>query len=257
MNQANVWAAPLADVQLSDCYFYHTMDLPGVGLVVGEWDLRGKEGVYLGSLPLQGKRVLEAGTASGHLCFHMETMGAEVVGYDLSGAQEWDIVPYAGHDTRVHIMNRKQHMSRINNGFWLAHRANRSKAKVVYGTVYEPPSEMGAFDVVTFGCILLHLRDPFLALQRMCAFATESVVVTDLLPAAGATEAVDQRLIRFLPNAEALSPLETWWMIPPQLVADFLHILGFPHTEISYHEQLCQGRPHQLYTVVGHREPKL
>src|SRR5208337_1299521 len=55
---------------ISDCYFYHTMDVPGYGHVEGEWDLRGKETQYLGGVALKGKRVLEIGTASGFLCFY-------------------------------------------------------------------------------------------------------------------------------------------------------------------------------------------
>ncbi|MCC5935552.1 MAG: methyltransferase domain-containing protein [Balneolales bacterium] len=233
------------------------MDLPGEdGTVEGEWDLRGKEAIYLGGVPLSGKRVLEAGTASGQLCFYMEEMGAEVVGYDLSEAQEWDLVPYAGYDYALYVSERKKHMNRINRGYWFAHQAKQSRAKVVYGTVYEPPAAMGSFDIVTFGSILLHLRDPFLALQRMCAHAKETVIVTDMLPASSAMSGADKRLIRFLPDADTNEPHETWWHLSPELVEEFLHILGFPHTQISYHEQLCLGRPMPLYTVVGHRKPQ-
>ena len=56
-------SAPL----LEDCYFYHTMDVPGAGLVTGEWDLRNGVDAYLGHESVAGKRVLELGTASGFL----------------------------------------------------------------------------------------------------------------------------------------------------------------------------------------------
>jgi len=65
--------------------FYHTMDLPTHGTVHGQWDLRGREASYLGNIFLQGKRVLEIGTASGHLCTTMERMGAEVVPMNRHG----------------------------------------------------------------------------------------------------------------------------------------------------------------------------
>ncbi|HEY4442105.1 MAG TPA: hypothetical protein VGN14_16725, partial [Candidatus Elarobacter sp.] len=71
---------------LEACYFYHTMELPGVGTVEGEWDLRTGVDAYLGGEELRGKRVLEIGTASGFLCFAMERRGAEVIGYDLDPA---------------------------------------------------------------------------------------------------------------------------------------------------------------------------
>src|SRR5262245_3131908 len=112
----SIWAEPRHVASVEDCYFYHTMDIPGHGLGHGEWDLRAREASYLGHVELKGKRVLELGTASGHRCFAMERMGAEVVGYDLSDRQEWDIVPFAGVDVREHIARRKEHIRRLNNG---------------------------------------------------------------------------------------------------------------------------------------------
>jgi SAM-dependent methyltransferase len=231
------------------------MDIPNQGTVDGEWDLRGREASYLGNITLQGKRVLEVGTASGHLCFAMEKMGAEVVAYDLSDEQEWDIVPYAGYDFGKHIAQRKEHMRRINNGFWMAHRAYNSNAKMTYGTVYEMPDDIGQFDICTFGSILLHLRDPFLALQRVSAHVKETAVVTDLaLPVTDNRLLAGWRFIEFVPNADKCSPTETWWKLLPELVSEYLKILGFVHTEISYHRQLFHRNEIQLYTVVGHRK---
>jgi len=251
-----VWAEPRNITSTNDCYFYHTMDIPNLGTVHGEWDLRGREAPYFGNISLQGKRVLEVGTASGHLCFTMERMGAEVVAYDLSDEQEWDIIPYAGYDYEKEISRRKEHMRRINNGFWIAHRAYNSHAKVMYGTVYEIPHDIGQFDICTFGSILLHLRDPFLALQRVLDHVKETVAVTDLAPVLTDNRlSAGRRLIEFLPNASKCSPTETWWRLSPELVSEFLQILGFVHTRISFHRQLCGGgREIQLYTVVGHRK---
>ena len=36
-----VYAAPRTITSLTDCYFYHTTDVPGFGHIDGEWDLRG------------------------------------------------------------------------------------------------------------------------------------------------------------------------------------------------------------------------
>ena len=65
-----VWAEPRNIISISNCYFYHTMDIPSHGTVHGEWDLRGREASYLGNISLQGKCVLEVGTASGHPMLH-------------------------------------------------------------------------------------------------------------------------------------------------------------------------------------------
>lgn len=251
-----VWAEPRNITNISDCYFYHTMDIPNHGTVHGEWDLRGREAFYLGNISFQGKRVLEVGTASGHLCFTMERMGAEVVAYDLSDEQEWDIVPYDGYDYGQQISLRKEHMRRINNGFWFAHRAYNSHAKMTYETVYEMPDDIGQFDICIFGSILLHLRDPFLAFQRALAHVKETAVVTDMAPSLTDSRLLaGRRLIEFLPNAYNCSPTETWWKLSPELVSEFLQILGFVHTKISFHRQLYRGKEEvQLYIVVGYRK---
>jgi hypothetical protein len=251
-----IWAEPRNITNISDCYFYHTMDIPNHGIVHGEWDLRGREAAYLGNISFQGKRVLEIGTASGHLCFTMERMGAEVVAYDLSDEQEWDIVPYDGFDYEQQILLRKEHMRRINNGFWFAHRANNSHAKMTYGTVYEMPDDIGQFDICVFGSILLHLRDPFLALQRALSHVKETVVVTDVAPSHTNNRLFrGRRLIEFLPNASNCSPTEAWWNLSPELVSEFLQILGFVNTKVSFHRQLINGKHEaQLYTIVGYRK---
>jgi len=255
-----IWAEPRNVTDIEDCYFYHTMDIPNYGMVRGEWDLRGREPTYFGKVNFQGKRVLEIGTASGHLCFTMEKMGADVAAYDLSDEQEWDIVPYAGYDCEEHISARRRHIHRLNNGFWLAHRAYKSDAKAMYGTVYEIPDNIGQFDICTFGSILLHLRDPFLALQRVTTHVKETVIVTDVVPKlrckmlSVAELLAGGPLIRFLPNAKKKKPYETWWNLSPKLVSEFLHILGFVHTEISFHRQKHQNKEARLYTVVGHRK---
>jgi hypothetical protein len=260
-----IWAEPRCVTSVDTCYFYHTMDIPGHGTVRGEWDLRGRESAYLGNVSLAGKRVLEVGTASGHLCFTMEKMGASVVAYDLSDEHEWDVVPYAGYDIEKYIAWRKAHIRQLNNGYWLAHRAFNSSAKVVYGSVYDIPSDIGPFEICTFGSILMHLRDPFLALQRVSAHVQETVIVTDGASRVGlralayrmltmAEALTGARLIRFRPKAKKLSPLDSWWMLTPSLVSEFLQILGFAHTTVSFHRQLYGGKEILLFTVVGRRK---
>jgi 2-polyprenyl-3-methyl-5-hydroxy-6-metoxy-1,4-benzoquinol methylase len=250
-----IWAEPKRIKSLDDCAFYHTMELPEFGTVQGEWDLRGNESAYIGNVEVRGKRVLEIGTASGHLCFSMEKMGAQMVAFDLSDKSEWDIVPYANSDHRRHVDERKEHIRQLNNGYWLAHRLYKSQARVAYGTVYELPEDIGEFDICTFGSILLHLRDPFLALQRVLSHVKESVVVTDIAPKTKGKIIAGNPIAIFLPRAEKSTPIEAWWRIPPRLVAEFLQILGFIQIEISYHEQLYRNKERiTLYTIVGHRQ---
>jgi hypothetical protein len=176
-----LYADPRRVDSLDDCWFYHTTDVPGHGTVQGNWDLRGHVDEYLGGVSWAGKRVLELGTASGFFCFEMEARGAEVVAFDLAPGLAPDILPVASHhDLGELTRGLAGLMERLRNSYWLCHRLHGSRAKVVYGNIYELPAGIGPVDVATFGSILLHLRDPFLALANAVRFARESIVVTDV-----------------------------------------------------------------------------
>src|SRR5262245_64478049 len=56
-------ARPVHDIK--NCFFYHRMDLPGIGVVGGQWDLRSTIEDYLAGFQFAGKRVLDVGAASG------------------------------------------------------------------------------------------------------------------------------------------------------------------------------------------------
>lgn len=239
------YAPPRVVTDPAECVWYHTMHIPGVGVVEGEWDLRDGVDEYLGGVPLEGRRVLEVGTASGFLCFEMERRGAEVVAYDLSERQPWDVVPFDADD-----LDRSEVSRRLNNGWWLAHRAFGSSARVAYGTVYEVPASIGPVDVATFGCVLLHVRDPFLALQRGLALTEGTVVVTEL---AGDPVARDLPQMTLIPDPATGGPRTAWWYLPPELVRRMVGVLGFERTELTFHTQTYMGQPCELYTLVGHR----
>lgn len=253
----DVYAPPRNVTDLADCAFYHTMEIPGYGVIDGPWDLRGGADKYLGGIDLRGKRVLEIGTANGFLCFHMEQQGAEVVAYDLSGDDDWDIVPFAGANFDEEARRRRQHIDKLNNAWWLAHRAHGSSARAVYGTVYDVPQEIGEVDVATFCAVLRHLRDPFLALERVLRLTRETVVVTANM---SLRLSVPQWLagrvkpgMAFLPNYKTGKPDESFWYLAPDIVKSMIGVLGFERTKTTYHVQRYRGKRRLVYTVVGHR----
>jgi hypothetical protein len=261
---------PRSVEDLADCSFYHTMDIPGVGHVEGLWDLREGIDAYLGKVDFRGKRVLEIGTASGFVCFAMEARGANVIAYDLSQDYDWDIVPFP-HVTDAHVETRKREIRRLNNAFWLAHKANGSSARVAYGTAYNVPETIGSVDIATYCCVLLHLRDPFLALAQGARLAGESVIIVEpfgrlfllrrlLTRLRIAASRVSQRWelagspsMRFIPNARRGGPDDSWWILGPEILCRFLEVLGFSNTRISFHHQIFRGQRIRMVTVVGHR----
>src|SRR5438105_1934433 len=112
-------AEPRAGLQVEDCDFYHSIDVPGHGAVEGQWDLRGAEAAYLGGIALQGRSVLEIGPASGHLGFWMERQGAVLTMLDLGPDNAWDFVPFKGLDLSAMQAERQEHLLRLQNSWWL------------------------------------------------------------------------------------------------------------------------------------------
>lgn len=271
------YARPRLVTDLADCAFYHSMDLPGHGTVEGLFDLRGGVDEYLGGVEVRGKRVLELGTADGFLCFEMERRGAEVVAYDLSEAHRWDFVPAAGSQAADLVREYQRNVRRLNDAFWLAHRLHRSRARVVYGSLYDVPESIGPVDITTFGCVLLHVRDPFLALARGAALARERVVVTELVgglprrlmrlfaPAAMRRLAPWWRVVPalaaplapsspvFVPDARRPGPTPTWWSLGPRCIRRFLALLGFAEERVTYHFQREAAGVVPMYTLVARR----
>jgi SAM-dependent methyltransferase len=253
----DIYAERLDVPDLRDCYFYHTMHVPGYGLIAGEWDLRDGVDDYLGHEAVRGRRVLEVGTASGFVCFEMERRGADVVAYDLSGATPWDIVPFSGLDVSGTIAHRAEHIARMNNSWWLNRHALGSLARVVYGTVYDIPGGIGQVDVCTFGAVLLHLRDPLLALQNVTKLRPGTVVITELerrrrfelLP----ERPSQRRSPLFVPDGQKTEPVETWWSFTPESISNLLAIVGYRTTRVVRHTQRYRGRVMPMFTVVGNR----
>ena len=257
MSETSPYAEPKLITDVRDCGFYHTMEIPGHGLVEGQWDLRAGIDRYLGGVSLAGKRVLDVGTASGFLTFHAERQGAAVVSYDLAPDDPWDVVPYAGSDLAAYAAERREAIRKLNNGYWLCHRAVGSRARLVHGTLYALPRAIGRVDVAICGSILLHLRDPFAALQHVLGLTSETVIVADLMPRRHLVSYWLGRWRRpqmtFLPDVRRGEPKDTWWILRPELVRAFLGVLGFEDTTVTSHWQRFGGRRRLLYTVVGRR----
>ncbi len=271
-SDSNIYATPREVKDIKDCEFYHIMDIPGIGTVGNEWDLRQNINEYLGHVNFAGKRVLEVGTASGFICFFLERQQAEVIAVDLSPEFEWDIVPMAQFDYNKLIVEYKELIRKLNNGFWYAHKIFNSKAKVVYSPVYQIPNEIGKVDISIFGDILLHLQNPFMALKRALDLTREKVIITDLYDPLVVRKDSFLRLCKlllknifriripnppymvFLPDFKSLNHKTDWWKLSPEIIVKMIGLLGFEKTHVSFHKQKYKnGQLLQHFTVVGER----
>lgn len=141
--------------------WYHALELAPGFVTPGIFDLRADVRHY--GLPerLDGKRVLEVGTWDGFWAFELERRGAaEVVALDLDDEADLDWPPRR-RPTSFPDVKRGQ-------GFAVARAALDSKVRRVVRNVYDArPDELGTFDLVLCGSVLIHLRDQFLALERI------------------------------------------------------------------------------------------
>ena len=239
---ASFGAEPLRVDELEGCYFYHTVDLPSFGIQEGGWDLRGRFSEYVGGIDVDGKRVLDVGTASGFLSFEAERHGArEVVSFDLDTAERQALLPFAGSayvdDHAAWCRAQTEHFLCWKKSYWLTHRLIGSRARVVYGDVYEPPAGLGRFDVVILGAILEHLVDPLSAITAMARLTDDLLVInTDYLES-------DERLAAFNGRADQPTSSFVFWTYSILLYHEYMAIMGFEPIAV------CKGtfagtRPH-------------
>jgi tRNA (mo5U34)-methyltransferase len=146
--------------------WYHTIELaPGV-TTPGWFDTRSAAS-KLPFPPLVGMRCLDVATADGFWAFEMERRGAaEVLAIDVLDPHAWDW-PAEPDEATVEALGRRKGEGR---GFDIAHRALGSAVRFEERSVYElDPAQVGEFDFVYLGSLLLHLRDPVRALERVRA----------------------------------------------------------------------------------------
>ena len=169
--------------RVRDHGWYHTLDLPGY-TTSGLFDMRQYVPMY--GLPdsLEGKRVLEIGTWDGFWAFELEKRGAaEVVAIDLDDERDLDWPPRRRTPNTDLVRGE---------GFRMAKELFDSKVERVVRSVYHAvPGDLGTFDLVFCGSVILHLRDQLLALERIANLvkpggqfitAEEYEPVTDLVP---------------------------------------------------------------------------
>jgi O-methyltransferase len=222
-----------ADVRLEDCYFYHSVLFPDGTFVKGPWDLIDNESSYLGGIDLAGRSVLEYGPASGWLTQWMSTQGADVVIIDIGWDLSTDLIPLATIDLDETRTVQVARAGQVVNSWWYVRNAFGHSARAVYAPVYNLPPDLGRYDVSVFGSILLHLRDPFLALQQAAAVTDDAIVVIE--PMVTAPEVIGRPVLIWNPS-KSTNP-NGWWLLPPGVITDMLDVLGFPNATVSYHRQ--------------------
>ena len=151
--------------------WYHTIELaPGV-VSGGMFDHRPHVDRYGLPASLEGKRALDVGTFEGFWAFELERRGAEVTALDVPRIQQLDWPP----------RQRPAEDGPRGERFREVAEAKGSSVRWVGMNVYDADPEAlgGTFDLVFCGTVLIHLRDPALALERMAGLCRGDLVFAD------------------------------------------------------------------------------
>jgi len=152
--------------------WYHTLDLGGGVVTEGMFDHRPIESRVMLPGDLSGARCLDVGTMDGYWAFAMERRGAtEVVAVDIEDPEELDW-PASLRTQVVKTLDETKGAR-----FELARQALGSKVDRVFRSVYELDVDLGTFDVVFCGDMLVHLKDPATAMERLFRVCRGSAMI--------------------------------------------------------------------------------
>jgi len=199
--------------------WYHTLDLGNGVLTDGMFDHRGVVDRYMIPDDLSGLRCLDVGTMDGFWAFEMERRGArQVVATDVNGPDDLDWPPV--HRARTNPLIDVTKESR----FQLALDALGSRVERVVRSVYELGHELGQFDLVFCGDLLIHLKDPITALERMLGVCCGSTIICN-------------PIVRFrfgrrraLAEFDGLDEFQ-WWALSEAAIERMMRAVGYRSVE--------------------------
>ena len=200
--------------------WYHSLDL-GDGVVTpGMFDHRGSEDRYGLPPDLSGMRCLDVGTMDGFWAFAMERRGAaEVVAVDLEDPEELDWPPSLRHRI-VKTMDETKATR-----FELVRSRLGSSVERRLCSVYRlDPAQLGSFDLVFCSDMLVHLKDPASAAERLHGVCRDTTVVVNPVK-----EHFPYRN-RPLAQLDGIEEFE-WWLPNRAALERLLRAAGFSHVE--------------------------
>jgi tRNA (mo5U34)-methyltransferase len=199
--------------------WYHTLEL-GDGVVTrGMFDHRPVLDRYGLPADLSGLRCLDVGTMDGFWAFEMERRGAaEVTALDLEDpeALDWPAAIRAEHTKALDESKADR--------FALARDALGSGVRRVGRSVYELGPDVGTFDLVFCGDLLVHLKDPVTAVERLHSVCAGRAIVCNPI-----------KRFRFA-EGRALAELDgvtefTWWVTNLKGLVQVVRAAGFASVE--------------------------
>ena len=207
--------------EISRYSWYHTIDLGGGVVTEGMFDHRPVVDRYLLPASLAGMRCLDVGTMDGFWAFEMERRGAaEVVAADLGDPEDLDWPPLYSPGTPRTLDETKEAR------FEIVRQALGSSVQRVHRSVYALDTDLGPFDLVYCGDLLIHLSDPARAIARIRRVCSGSAIICNPI--------VRFRRGRGRPLAEfdGIDQFQ-WWALSSEAIERMMRAAGFTRVDVG------------------------
>ena len=196
--------------------WYHSIELPNGEITPGlqtieQLRLRARQ--FPIPDDLRGKRVLDIGAWDGWFSFEMERRGASVVAVDAVRSEK----------------------------FLYARELLGSKVEYHLTDVYDlRPADLGVFDIVLFLGVLYHLKNPVLALERVCAMSRDLVCVESFVTDDGSDPNAKPSM-EFYETTELCGQFDNWVGPNVACLLAFCRTAGFARVAL---ESVLDNRAH-------------
>lgn len=206
---------------------YHKLHL-GNGLVIhGDYDMTKYVNYYNLPVSLKGKTVLDIGTSSGYFALECARRGGQVTAINIwEGPLLSRLVKFMNTDVRY-----------------------------VKKSIYELDTNFGQFDLVVCGSLLLHLPDPFGAIQKIRSVCRgQAIVSTSCTP----DSMTNPRPVCEFVGLKALGgDYCTYWSVGAVALRNMFLLSGFSRVENELHFTLISetgqtefATPHVVMTGI-------
>jgi tRNA (mo5U34)-methyltransferase len=201
--------------------WYHTLELADGVVTSGMFDHRPVLHHYPLPEDLSGQRCLDVATMDGFWAFEMERRGAaSVTALDLEDpeALDWPASLRADHDRRLDETKAER--------FALAKGALGSRVERVLLSAYDLGPDLGTFDFVFCGDLLLHVKDPVTIMENIRSVCTGSAVIVNVI---SRFRLYEKRAMAELDGIDTF----TWWVTNLAGLERIVRAAGFSRVETS------------------------
>jgi tRNA (mo5U34)-methyltransferase len=213
--------------------WYHAIDLPHGVSTPGYVDHRGQVSLYGLPEDMRGMRALDVATYDGFWALEMEKRGADVTAIDLESLEQCDYPRRFRHHARSGGEVRK-----TGAAFDLARELLGSRVERRLMSVYDlSPEAVGTFDVVFLSDLLLHLRDPALAIENVASVTRESGFAIVAEPFNERLEQFEDPISQF-----GFEQAVGWWQLSAKTLRTMMWAAGFDRIdEVSRFRLVCKA----------------